>query len=236
MTVDTVLTPAEIDLLPRTDLSRTTCVVFDVLRATSSIVTALAHGARSVHPVLTIEEALALRERMPDALLGGERGGDPIPGFDVGTSPAEYVAAAGRRVITTTTNGTVALRACAGAARVLAAALLNVDAVASDLRRSAPQHVVIVGAGTFREAALEDVLAAGVLLHALDADAMNDASRAALAVHAATGGDLMSALRQSRNGRALAAQGRGDDVAWCARRSVWDVVPTMGADGAIRSR
>jgi 2-phosphosulfolactate phosphatase len=90
MIVDVALNPAEIALLPQRDLSATTCVVFDVLRATSSMVTALANGASAIHPVRTIEEALALRQRFPDALLGGERHGDPIPGFELGNSPLEY--------------------------------------------------------------------------------------------------------------------------------------------------
>src|SRR4051812_30224806 len=129
MHIDVVLNPAEIALLPGRDLSATTCVVFDVLRATSSMLTALAHGVAEIHPVRTIEEALALKERMPDAVLGGERYGNLIPGFDIGNSPAEYVALAGRSIISTTTNGTVALRACEHAARVLVGAVLNLSAL-----------------------------------------------------------------------------------------------------------
>src|SRR5436190_17096535 len=110
MHIDAVLTPADIALLPQRDLSGVTCVVFDVLRATSSMLTGLAHGAAEIHPVCTIEEALALRQRWPDAVLGGERQGDLIPGFDIGNSPLEYRdSVAKRRIITTTTNGTVAL-------------------------------------------------------------------------------------------------------------------------------
>src|SRR6187549_1935392 len=109
MHIDAVLTPADIALLPQRDLAGVTCVVFDVLRATSSMITGLAHGATEIHPVCTIEEALALRQQLPDAVLGGERQGDPIPGFDVGNSPLEYrESMAGRKIITTTTNGTVA--------------------------------------------------------------------------------------------------------------------------------
>src|SRR4051812_27980863 len=115
MTVDAVLTPAEIALLPHAELADATCVVFDVLRATSSMVTALAHGAKEIIPVSTIEEALTARIRRPEALLGGERHGDRIEGFDLGNSPFEYREIAGRTVISTTTNGTVALRACANA-------------------------------------------------------------------------------------------------------------------------
>src|SRR3954451_14490043 len=90
MHLDVALNPAEIALLPARDLSRATCVVFDVLRATSSMITALAHGVPEIFPVCTIEEAQAMKARMPDVVLGGERQGDLIPGFDMGNSPAEY--------------------------------------------------------------------------------------------------------------------------------------------------
>src|SRR4051794_28316015 len=110
MTIDAVLTPAEIALLPETDLGDATCVVFDVLRATSSMLTALAGGAKEIIPVRTIEEARAARKIHPHALLGGERHGERIEGFDLGNSPFEYRELPGRSIISTTTNGTVALR------------------------------------------------------------------------------------------------------------------------------
>src|SRR4051794_25900005 len=136
MHIDVVLNPAEIALLPTRDLSGTTCVVFDVLRATSSMVTALAHGVNEIHPVCTIDEAQALKTRLPNAVLGGERQGESIPGFDIGNSPSEYTTLRGRRIVTTTTNGTVALRACELADRVLVGALLNLGALAETLRAS----------------------------------------------------------------------------------------------------
>ncbi len=139
MHIDVVLHPAEIAQLPARDLSATTCVVFDVLRATSSIITALAHGAAEIYPVCTIDEARALKASLADAVLGGERQGDMIPGFDIGNSPREYTDLTNRRIVTTTTNGTVALRACERAERVLVGALLNLGAVAAELLASAPR-------------------------------------------------------------------------------------------------
>src|SRR3712207_6579786 len=111
MIIDAVLTPAEIALLPQADLSDATCVVFDVLRATSSMVTGLAHGVAEIVPERTIEEARSAVCRYPDAILAGERHGDPIEGFHIGNSPFEYRDLQGRTVISTTTNGTIALRA-----------------------------------------------------------------------------------------------------------------------------
>jgi 2-phosphosulfolactate phosphatase len=226
MHIDAVLTPAEIAHLPERDLSQTTCVVFDVLRATSSMITALAHGAAEIHPVCTIEEALALKVRMPDAVLGGERHGDLIPGFEVGNAPREYTGFAGRRIITTTTNGTVALRACEKAPRVFAGALLNLAALAAELRASAAPKVLLVCAGTFETFAFEDAYAAGRLIAELPGATLTDAAKAVAAV-AACHPEPLAALRAARNGQALAATGRGADVEWCARLSRYKVVGFM---------
>jgi 2-phosphosulfolactate phosphatase len=226
MHIDVALSPADIALLPQRDLSATTCVVFDVLRATSSMLTALANDAEEIHPAGTIEEALDLRAEMPEALLGGERHGDRIKGFDVGNSPFDYVAARGRTIITTTTNGTVALRAVGHAERVFIGAVLNIDALAEELRWLEPARVLLVCAGTFEEFALEDAFAAGLLVAALGEAERSDSALAALAV-AKMYPKPIDALRASRNGRALAAKDRSNEVEWCARISALNVVGAM---------
>ena len=218
MHIDVVLHPAEIALLPARDLSRTTCVVFDVLRATSSMVTALAHGVVEIYPVCTIEEAQMLKARWPEAVLGGERHGDLIPGFDIGNSPREYTGLSDCRVITTTTNGTVALRACERAKQVLVGALLNLGAVAAALRASAPPAVLLICAGTFDTFALEDAYAAGRLIAELPGATRSDAAQT-VAVMAAQYPDSLEALRLARNGQALTATCRSADVEWCAQVS-----------------
>jgi 2-phosphosulfolactate phosphatase len=233
MHADVVLHPAEIDHLPERELGGTVCAVLDVLRATSSIVTGLAAGASGFWPAQTIEEALALRRERPGALLGGERGGDRIDGFDLGNSPLEYRELAGREVITTTTNGTLALRACRGAAEVIAGALLNLDAVAARLKRSQQGEALIVCAGTHREMALEDVFAAGALLDALAPAHLGDAAELAAALYRGARGDALGVLRRALNGRTLIAKGRSDEVDWCAQRSIYGVVGVL-RDGWIR--
>lgn len=233
MLIDAVLTPAEIALLPARDLSTATCVVFDVLRATSSMITALAHGAAEILPVRTIEEALEAKAQRPHALLGGERHGERIDGFDLGNSPLEYRGnVAGRTIISTTTNGTIALRACEHAACVLVGAILNLDALAAELRRAQPTQVVLICAGTFADFALEDACAAGLLIAALGDAELTDAAHAALAVTKLFP-EPLAALQHARNGRVLAAKARGDEVAWCAQRSRFDVVGSM-QEAAIR--
>ncbi len=233
MKIDVVLSPPEIDLLPQRNLRDTTCVIFDVLRATSSIVTALANGAREIFPVRTIEEALALKAQTPDALLGGERNGDRIEGFDLGNSPLEYRDLKSPRIITTTTNGTIALRACEHAREVLVGALLNMNALVSRLKSGAPENVLLVCAGTFRELALEDVLAAGMLCSNLPGAELSDPARVACALFEKHRHDALACLRESRNGGVLLAKGREEELRWCAQVSVFDVVGVM-ENGVIR--
>lgn len=226
MILDVALNPAEIALLPARDLSTTTCVVFDVLRATSSMITALAHGAAAIHPVCTIDEAFALKARMPEAVLCGERHGEPIDGFALGNSPFEYRAVSGRTLISTTTNGTVALRAVEKAERVLVGAILNLGALAEELRRAAPERLLLVCAGTFEVLALEDVCAAGLLIDQLGTGQLTDSAHAALAV-ARHFLQPLDALRAACNGRALIVKGRGEEVDWCARVSQLNFVGVM---------
>ena len=232
MLIDAVLTPAEIDTLPQADLSATVCVVFDVLRATSSILTGLAHGAEEIRPVVSIEEARSARAQWPDAVLGGERFGDRIDGFDLGNSPLEYRRDGLRRIVTTTTNGTVALRACAAAREVWVGALLNMQALVDRLRQSAPERVTLVCAGTFRELALEDVLAAGMLAAAFPEAELTDAAQVALALYLRHQGNLCAALELEKNGRVLKANGRAEDVAWCGQVSRFPLVGIL-RDGVI---
>ncbi|MGA2788248.1 MAG: 2-phosphosulfolactate phosphatase, partial [Verrucomicrobiota bacterium] len=172
MKIDAILSPAELPALAKRDLRNATCVVFDVLRATSTIVTALHNGARAIMPVSEIAEALACRRKQPDLLLGGERDGVKIRAaqtggvdFDLGNSPREYTPekVRGKTIVSTTTNGTRALRACAGAQTVLAASFLNLTATAKFIRQHQPAEVLLVCAGTRENVATEDVLAAGAL-------------------------------------------------------------------------
>ncbi len=240
--IEVILTPAEIALLPARDLSATACVVFDVLRATSTILTALNNGASRVWPVATIEEARALREtRLSGALLGGERHGERIEGFDLGNSPREYTAEAvkGRDIIMTTTNGTVALRACAASSEVHVGSLLNLEALAARLlRTNTPEtSLLLVCAGSGERYSLEDALAAGALLSRLTAgfpsdEDTGDAGRTVRVLYERYRDDLPATLRTTDNGRRLLDLGLEADVDWCARASAFNELAMM-IDGAI---
>lgn len=227
--IDAVLTPAEIDTLPQRDLAGTTAVVFDVLRATSSMAMAIEHGVREIFPVRTVEEARQFKRKLAGALLGGERHGDRIDGFDLGNSPLEYRGALPPRLIMTTTNGTIALRACDGARETLAGTLLNMRAVVRHVQKAGTEELLAVCAGTFRDTALEDVIAAGMLAAAFPEAALTDAAQIAVATFHAHESDILGGLRRSRNGRALVAKGRAAEVEWCAQ------ISTLGAIGSLRN-
>src|SRR6202522_1906170 len=108
--------PEQWKALTPEQLGCSACAVIDVIRATSTIVTAVPRGA-GVLAVASLDEAFALKAKFPSVLLAGERGGQALPGFDLGNSPEDFTTerVQGRRVILTTTNGTQALAACHGA-------------------------------------------------------------------------------------------------------------------------
>ena len=241
-------------------------VVIDVLRASTTIVTALAHGAAGVRPVLTVEAARALAAGFASlsgssVLLGGERGGLRIDGFDLGNSPLEYSRArvAGRRIVITTTNGTAALDACTAASEVLIGAIVNRAAVAArawDLARSRGNaDIHLVCAGTDGEVTEEDLLTAGAILDAAgrlpgaDGDVLDASATAALDMfrgvlspptaegrvdaHAIAAAAITSAFATSRGGRNLIELGMQADLPAAAAIDSLRVVPRLdrGARG-----
>ncbi len=243
MTIDTILTPAELPALARRDLRATACVVFDILRATSTFVTALQNGAKEIIPVSEIAEAVARRQQQPDVLLAGERDGVKIRAmqsggidFDFGNSPREFrpEKVRGKTIVSTTTNGTRALRACAGAKIVLASSFLNLAATAKFLNQSSAGEVLLICAGTGEGVALEDVLAAGALAGLVGGD-YSDATEIAARTFLSAKADLPAALASSQNARRLLAIPElRADVAFCAQRDLFKIVTVMNAAGAIR--
>jgi len=246
--VEVLFTPAEFGMLKQRDLRNTVCVVFDVLRATSSMVTALGNGASGILQVIEIPEALDCRNNDSAVLLAGERDGLRIRGkltggveFELGNSPREFTAEKvhGRKIVMTTTNGTRALRACAGARSILVCAFLNLQATADLLRNENPRKILLVCSGTFEEAALEDVLGAGALLELLATPArdrlVSDSGLMTRALYQEAKPDLLKALSASRNAQRLL--GRPElqaDVAFCAQRDVFPFAVMMNSDGLVK--
>jgi 2-phosphosulfolactate phosphatase len=252
--IETILTPAEFPALAQRDLRATACVVFDVLRATSTFVTALHNGAKAIIPVSEISEALAFKNsefgirNSEFILLAGERDGVKIHAaqtggtdFDLGNSPREFTPekVRGRTIVSTTTNGTRALRACASAKSVLAGSFLNLAATAEFIKQLQPTEVLLVCAGTGDKRADEDVLGAGALCELLargDArPTISDPAETARRAWAQAKSNLAAAVRNSTNGRRLLAIPElHEDVAFCLQHDVFPLIARMEADGAIR--
>jgi len=232
--IDVALCPSEIRRFENIDLSETTAVVFDVLRATSTMITGLEHGVERFFPVETIEAARALKIQDPSLLLAGERSGLPLEGFDLGNSPAEFKEIRGNSVVLTTTNGTVALHRVRRAKRVYVGALLNLDSLAQVLDSEGATGVLIVCSGTGENFALEDAIAAGGLVDGLSHNSLSDAAVLVKSLYREASSDLLSYLRQSRNGRALVGIGKAKDVEECARLSVSQTVGVMQDDAVVK--
>ncbi|MGH7975362.1 MAG: 2-phosphosulfolactate phosphatase [Limisphaerales bacterium] len=267
MKIDAVLSPLELPALAQRDLRETVCVVFDVLRATSTFVTALHNGAKEIIPVSEISEALAIQKNQPDVLLAGERDGVRIStngiDFDLGNSPREFTREkiGGKTIVSTTTNGTRALRACAGAKIVLAASFLNLSATAKFLRQNNFENILIICAGTRENKADEDIIAAGSLCeilirwgettdepqvkgdngsrgrspHQKEFLELSDSTQIALQAFTQAKSDLAAAISNSENARRLLAIPElRDDVAFCLQRDIFQLVAKMEADGIFR--
>jgi 2-phosphosulfolactate phosphatase len=196
-------------------------IVVDVVRATSSIAQALAAGYERVLCCAEIDEARALRAELgDDAVVGGEREGVVVPGFDVGASPREFAEGARERtLILTTTNGTRAILTAAERCElVLLGSLLNLSAVAR-AAREAGGDVVVLCSGFKGAFALDDAYCAGRLVAALDGE-RTDAAIAAETIAAA----WPSAL-DGLNARRYGPPGLEADIEYCARVDLLETVP-----------
>ena len=246
--IEVLFSPVEFCALSQRNLGRTACVVLDILRATTSMITALANGAEAIIPVGEIAEALAIKQQRPEVLLAGERNGLRIRGdltggndFDFGNSPREFLPekVRGKTIVMTTTNGTRALRACTRAEPVLIGSFLNLRATVNWLRRELPLHLILICSGTHNQAALEDTLAAGALCERLwpyyASGQVADSAEIARRIYPLLQTDLLGAMIHSRNGQRLLSHPelRGD-VYFCVQRETLNFVAGLQKDGTVR--
>lgn len=229
MDLDVIFSPSGVG-----NLAGRTAVVIDVLRATTTIITALQNGCPEVLPVELPEEASELARKFgrESHLVGGERKGLKVEGFDLGNSPSEYTreVLVGREVILCTTNGTGAIkRAAAAQARpVYLAALLNAPAVAAQLVAEG-SPATLVCAGREDSFSLEDALCAGLIASRVlhhEGWTGTDGARAAIALWEKFGGeDLAAVLAETDHGRYLASIGFAEDLALAGRIGTHDLIP-----------
>jgi 2-phosphosulfolactate phosphatase len=196
-------------------------VVVDVLRASSTMAQALASGYRRILCCAEIEEARALRAATPDSIVGGEREAVRIDGFDVGASPREFLEARAETLILSTTNGTRAILTTAAACgEVVLGSLLNLAAVAGELRERG-EDVAIVCAGFKGSFAFDDAYCAGRIVELLEGDRSDAAVAASVIAHA------FPDPHEGLNARTYGPPGLEEDIAFCARESVLEVVPRL---------
>lgn len=228
MRIDTYFTPTEVD---GGSISEATVIVIDVVRATTTIIEALANGARAIYPTESTEDAVRLASSMgrEDTLLCGERKGRKVEGFDLGNSPREFTADAveGKKIVMTTTNGTRALAAAQDGAKLLPCAFTNLSAVARAVADE--DHVVIICAGEKDRFSLDDALCAGHLIQRIGGDArhtFNDAARAVRALASARQ-PTKDFLGLTSGGATVIGIGLADDLEICADVDRHSIVARM---------
>jgi len=224
------------DLVEAAELADSVVVVIDVLRATTTMVHALAAGATEIRPCQDVDVARRIAaECGENVLLGGERGGERIPGFDLGNSPLEYVSdvVKDHTIVFTTTNGTAALKHAEQARQVLVGAFVNLSSVCSELAGSS--HIDLLCAGTSGQISREDVLFAGAVaseLIKLNSDCeFNDQAELAVDAWRSAVTELISSsllpavLRSSHGARNLIEIGHEEDIEIAAQVDRFNIVP-----------
>jgi 2-phosphosulfolactate phosphatase len=201
--------------------------VIDVLRATTVILTALERGAGRVVTVAEVDEARRLRAELPGALLAGERGGFAPEGFDYGNSPVEIARAdlAGRDVVLTTTNGTLAVQRAGAAASIVAACLRNAGAVARSLA-SGEGPVALLCAGTEGAFTIEDFYCAGLIAADLASRGyvLNDLAWSAALLGGRPAAEAINE-RTCSHVRTLVRRGLAADLPYCLELDASTAVP-----------
>ncbi|MBI4640856.1 MAG: 2-phosphosulfolactate phosphatase [Candidatus Tectomicrobia bacterium] len=241
MDIDVTFTPLELSHL---SLEGKTVIVIDVLRATSTIVQAITNSCERVITVDTIDQAKATLHTLKSGrvILGGERGGKKIEGFDLGNSPGEYTVdiVAGATIVMTTTNGTITINACHGARQVLIGSFLNLPAVVCHLIQSRYDSVVFAASGKGNRPTLDDTVCAGMMVqhileHCQEAK-LSDSSQIARSLYLHYQGRIIEALKESASGRALIKIGYEADIEHCAVVGALQVIPLVSKEGILPSR
>jgi 2-phosphosulfolactate phosphatase len=223
-------------------------IAVDVLRATTTIATALAARAEAVQVFSSIDDLMQVSEQwLPEKRLrAGERGGAKVPGCDLGNSPLDCTpeVVEGRRLFISTTNGTRCLERIQAAETVLTAALINRAAVVEYLLHHRPETVWIVGSGWEGSFSLEDTVCAGAIVHQLaarlaenghplEALAENDEVFGAVALYSHWQNNLLELMHHASHGQRLLRLDCHDDLKYCAQTDILDVLPIQKQPGVL---
>jgi 2-phosphosulfolactate phosphatase len=230
--LDVYFTPNQVK--PSDTVGRLVAIV-DVLRASTSVATALGNGARTVIPVEGADEVInrAREFERSEIRLAGEQKMLPISGFDLGNSPGEFTreAVEGKTILITTTNGTRTLLGVQGARDIVIASYVNFTAVLTMMKVAASTNtdIAIICAGEEGSFTLEDAACAGRYVRAIpkraDWVAHNDAAAASVLIERKYGDNIAKVFKESTHGQALEAAGFGADLAAAAEVDSYPVVP-----------
>jgi len=235
--LETLFIPEEIK---NTELAGKLVVIIDVLRASSTIVTALVNGCRGFVPILSPGQAKKKAQQFEKekVLLGGEREGTKIEGFDLGNSPREYKreAVKDKTIIFSTTNGVKTLEMIKGAYRIIIGSFLNLQAVCNYCTNY-KGDILIICAGKEGRFSLEDTACAGMIINSLRdvfpvACREVDANLTAQLLYKKFGNNILEILRKSQHGRYLESIGLGEDLKFCSQLNFFHIVPIF-RDGII---
>jgi len=217
-------------------------VVIDVLRATSTIATALNSGAEAVQAFSSIENLMEVSEKWPShlRLRAGERGGAKVTGCDLGNSPLDCTPelVKDKRLFISTTNGTRSLERVQDAGIVITAALINRQAAVDYILAKQPETVWLLGSGWEGGYSLEDTVCAGAIAHQLLSQYQvgNDEVIAAIALYSQWQHNLLDLFEQSSHGQRLLRLNCHEDLAYCAKMDVVDTLPIQTEPGVLTGK
>ena len=226
--IDVCLSP---DLIHQFDLSGTVVVVIDILRASSSITTGIAHGVKAIRPVDSLAECRELK--LQGHFGAAERGGKKVGGFDFGNSPFSFMnpELEDKNIAMTTTNGTLALKKSKGALQVIIGSFLNYSALLTYLERL-PCDLLLLCAGWKGNPNLEDTLFAGAIIQGLKQmfEYDSDVPLMAANLYKNARADMKSALEGSSHVSRLLDIGLEKDINFCLKFDEYKVIPVLKGD------
>ncbi len=211
------------------ELQNKAAVVIDVLRASTTIITALTNGCQAIIPAIDVTEAGELARRLGgNCVLGGERNAQKIEGFQLGNSPLEYTteAVGGQTIVLTTTNGTKAIRMTSGASQVLVASFANIEAIVKQLAAQ-DMDVSLICAGRNGGFSFEDTACAGAIIEALKPDYLTDSARMAHIIYKSGACNSEALIAVSEHAEYLKSIGLEADIEFCARMNWTEIIPVF---------